>query len=53
MFGFRPIAETTSVSRAPINGLYAKIKKSFGAMEKCTPKEVNALKEQCNRLAAS
>lgn len=53
MFGFRAIVEPTNTQRPPHSGLYSRIKRTFGALEKCLTAEVKGLTDKCNQVAAT
>lgn len=54
MFGFQPIeiAKQQADAYGRSDGLYAKIKKSFGTLEKCSETEVLGMTQQCRALSA-
>ena len=54
MFGFQPIEIEQQQAEAygRSDGLYAKIKKSFGTMEKCSEGEVVNMVQQCRALSS-
>ena len=53
MFGFRPEVVSTLPSRLSERSMYARIKKSFGPLEKCSPSEAEKLVQQCNAISNS
>jgi len=55
MLGFQPIQEERFLTGrvSPAENAYNKLKKSFGAMEKCSPSEVKQLIQQCRDLSES
>lgn len=55
MLGFQPMQEERFLTGrvSPAENAYNKLKKSFGAMEKCSPAEVKQLIQQCRDLSES
>lgn len=55
MLGFQPIQDEKLFSGrvSPAQNAYNKLKKSFGAMEKCSPSEVKQLVQQCRDISES
>ena len=54
MFGFRTVVSPSFTQRLPQQGLYARIiKKSFGSLEKCTEKDIQAVVGQCQAMSSS
>lgn len=55
MLGFQPIQDESLFSGrvSPAQSTYNKLKKSFGAMEKCSPSEVKQLIQQCRDISES
>lgn len=54
MFGFQPleVAKQKIDEYGRSDGLYAKIKKSFGTLEKCSETEVTGMVQQCRALSS-
>lgn len=55
MLGFQPLQEEKLIAGrvSPVQNTYNKLKKTFGALEKCSPTEVKELIQKCRDLSES